>query len=72
MTPVTQAEYTIFIVYFDVVTGVISVWLLYLVHDFFLDHFMFLYLDPDPFVHLFNFVSHDIETQRGLEAGTGA
>ena len=61
MTTVAQAEYTIFIVYIDVVTDVVSVWLLYLVHDFFLDHFIFLYLDVDPFVHLFNFLSHDID-----------
>ena len=65
MAPVTQAEYTIFAVYIDVATDIISVWLLYLVHDFFLDRFIVLYLVPDSFVHLFNFLSHDIGTQRG-------
>ena len=58
MTPVTHAEYTIFIVYIDVV---ISVWLLYLVYDFVLDRFSFLDRDPDPFVHLLNVLSHDID-----------
>ena len=63
MISVTTSRYTmnINIVYSTCVTGVIPVWLLYLVHEHLLDHFIFLYLDPDPLFHILYFLSHDID-----------
>ena len=60
MTPVTQAECTIFIVYIGAATGVISVWLFDPVLDLFLNHFILLYVDPDQFVHLFLNLLHPL------------
>ena len=47
-----------------------SAWLLHLAHDFVLDRFgsfYLMYLDPDPFVHLLNFLSRDLQYQRGID-----
>ena len=53
MTSMQQEEYCSFTIYFDVLTDVISVWLLHRVHDFVLDRFICFALDP--VVHLFDF-----------------
>ena len=53
MASVTLEEYTANVAYSACVTDVISVWLSHRGHDFVFDRFIFLHLDPDPFVLLF-------------------